>query len=175
MNLKCEICGGALDVMENGQGIACVDCGTKYSVARLKEKQVAQNNANTKPAEKIYDITNYQVVNLANVSIQKAKDNFKSVLVGLFGEKAVFPDAVASMDKTNKADFLVRPAGHKSMVFMIVHLNATAPEQERVIRAEKFWQARGVTTFRCTDLDLCMSREFSIQFVKDAVALVDKG
>ena len=52
IKLKCEICGGTLEVQAGGHVIVCLDCGVTYSKARMKEL-CDQNREKKPPAKEI--------------------------------------------------------------------------------------------------------------------------
>ena len=67
MKLLCDICGGPLQMCENGKGATCTGCGMNYSVENLRAR--FQNQTTTEPAVK--PIPDMPVANSEATKIQR--------------------------------------------------------------------------------------------------------
>lgn len=68
MKLKCELCGGSLQVGSGGQGASCMVCGLHYTMERLRELfEATQSESFYMPIEDVFYIAGRGVVVVGKV------------------------------------------------------------------------------------------------------------
>ena len=92
------------------------------------------------------------------------------VMVEMFGQNAVFPDALIGRDTTQQADFLVRAPGCANAVFFIVRNQS---EYQRATKAAEIWGARGAYWFIVYEKD-CQDPAYIRQWLLSAIKRCEK-
>ena len=128
---------------------------------------------NTPPGDKIYDVVEYRIIDESQCSPTSARAKLEYVLVEMFGENAVFPDAIIGMDPATRADFMVRAKGYKPVVFFIVSRPEDTQAYEQTQKICQLWHARDAFSFTVFERD-CIDPQHIHQWVMQAMAYAVK-
>ena len=116
----------------------------------------------------VYDVVDYEVLDESRCSPKNARKALQAVLVRLFGETAVFPDALIGRNEAEKADFFVRAERHWPMVFFVVSRPDDQQAYQQAINAGRVWGARDAVWFIVFERD-CLHPRYIEQWVRLAM------